>query len=101
MTEAMRMNISDSIDRLNFLLDQLEGAKKYSVLNIKNSTEVYYIRIEDWEVFNEIRSIYGLTSMEIIDKRHTDEAFICYDISVKNLMIRYIAMKGDEGYEID
>lgn len=96
MTEAMRLNIEDSVERMVFLNNQMKGAQNFAPFKLL--PRGYSILINDWDAFQEIRSIYGLTEMEIQDSRNDDIPHMRYTIDVKGLNFTYIAMKGDGGY---
>lgn len=97
MTGAMRLNIEDSVERLVFLNDQMKAARQYAAFTVLGEADTHVL-LHDWNVFQEIRSIYGITEMEITDKRNEEDPAVRYEIDVKGLKFTYIAMKGDEGY---
>lgn len=96
MTEAMRLNIEDSVERMVFLNNQMKGAQNFAPFKLL--PRGYSVLIDDWDAFQEIRSIYGLTDMEIQDKRNDEIPSMRYTIDVKGLNFSYIALKGDDGY---
>lgn len=97
MTDAMRLNIEDSVERLVFLNNQMSAARQFAAFQVLGEADTH-ILLHDWAVFQEIRSIYGVTEMEIIDKRNEDPSGIRYTFYVKGLKFAYIALKGDDGY---
>lgn len=99
MDKAIRMNISDSVERLVFLNDQMSAARQYASFTILGEADTH-ILLKDMDVFDEIRSIYGITEMTILDKRKEDIPAVHYSINVKGLQFTYIAMKGDDGYDL-
>jgi len=99
MDKAIRMNISDSVERLVFLNDQMSAARQYANFTIIGKADTHVL-LKDMYVFDEIRSIYGITEMTILDKRNEDIPAVHYSMNVKGLQFTYIAMKGDDGYDL-
>ena len=97
MTNAMRLNIEDSVERLVYINDQMKAARQFAAFQVLGEADTHVL-LSDWEVFQEIRSIYGVTEMEIIDKRKEEPSGMGYSFYVKGLKFSYVAMKGEDGY---
>ena len=97
MTQAQRLNIEDSVERLVYINDQMKAARQFAAFQVLGEADTHVL-LSDWAVFQEIRSIYGVTDMEIQDKRNDEIPSMRYTIDVKGLNFSYIALKGDDGY---
>lgn len=96
MTEVMRLNIKDSIERVMFLHTQLRAALDYSPVNFVVGYTGEHIQVYGNDSFEQIREAYEVSELAV--KVEYFQGGMHKRFPIDGFTICVVLEKGDEGY---
>lgn len=98
MTDLEKNRLHEYLDGLLYLAMRMKKINDMAPIKIVYPDPIR-IQVREYSVFKEIEKEYK-TRAQIKDKRKTDPA-VYYKIDIGGIEIWYIALKGDEGYDLE
>lgn len=98
MTEVMRMNIQDSIERVMFLHTQLKATMDYSTLNYVEGQTGYSIQLYDNESFENVREAYEVSELAVKTNYYPDGNSLNKRFKLNGFEICVVLNEGEEGF---
>ena len=97
MTDAMRLNVKDSIERVMFLHKQLKAAFEFSPLDYVEGFTGTQIQIYDNESFENIREAYEISELAV-KVEYWESGTMHKSFKLDGFIICVVIDKDEDGY---